>query len=148
MFAERKTCYSALFTNLVGWHAGAVSLPHRHLRNIDCLTAHTACLVCFITTVNGCSKRKRILLTNKTGTSTGHITKLKQSILLRCLWPPPKWHYFGPTNLHLSDIMFWLHSRINNLSLCRHWVAQQNVTNFITIIVVNLVTLLCCLSRT
>jgi chromatin remodeling complex protein RSC6 len=27
MFVERKVRYSALFTNLVGWHAGAVSLP-------------------------------------------------------------------------------------------------------------------------
>ncbi len=27
MFVERKVCSSALFTNLVGWHAGAVSLP-------------------------------------------------------------------------------------------------------------------------
>ncbi len=25
MFVERKVRYSALFTNLVGWHAGAVS---------------------------------------------------------------------------------------------------------------------------
>ncbi len=31
---------------------------HRHLRNIDCLMAHTACLVCFISTVNGCSKKE------------------------------------------------------------------------------------------
>jgi hypothetical protein len=35
------------------------SLDHRHLRNIDCLMAHTACLVCFISTVNGCSKKVR-----------------------------------------------------------------------------------------
>ncbi len=27
MFAERKVCYSALFTYLVGWHASAVSFP-------------------------------------------------------------------------------------------------------------------------
>ncbi len=27
MFVERKVCYSALFTNLVGWHSGAVSFP-------------------------------------------------------------------------------------------------------------------------
>jgi len=32
---------------------------HRHLSNIDCLTAHMACLVCFISTVNGRSKKKR-----------------------------------------------------------------------------------------
>ncbi len=37
---------------------------YRHLRNIDCLMAHTACLVCFISTVNGRSKKikKRSLL--------------------------------------------------------------------------------------
>jgi hypothetical protein len=30
---------------------------HRHLSNIDCLMARTACLVCFISTVNGRSKK-------------------------------------------------------------------------------------------
>ncbi len=30
---------------------------HRHLSNIDYLTAHTACLVCFISTVNDRSKK-------------------------------------------------------------------------------------------
>ncbi len=34
-------------------------LNHRHLRNIDSLTARTACLVWFSSTVNGRSKRKR-----------------------------------------------------------------------------------------
>jgi len=51
---------------------------HRHLSNIDCLTAHTACLVCFISTFNGRSKKKKSI---KTGTSSGQITNLKQSIL-------------------------------------------------------------------
>ncbi len=37
----------------------------------------TACLVCFISTVNCCRKKKPW----KTGTSSGHITNLKQSIL-------------------------------------------------------------------
>jgi hypothetical protein len=32
---------------------------HRHLRNIDCLMARTACLVCFSGSVNSRSKRKR-----------------------------------------------------------------------------------------
>ncbi len=32
---------------------------HRHLSNIDCLMAHTACLVCFISPVNGCNKKKK-----------------------------------------------------------------------------------------
>jgi len=27
MSVERKVCYSALFTNVVGWHAGTVSFP-------------------------------------------------------------------------------------------------------------------------
>jgi hypothetical protein len=33
-------------------------IPHRHLSNIDCLMAFTACLVCFISTVNGRNKNK------------------------------------------------------------------------------------------
>jgi hypothetical protein len=40
--------------------------------------AHTACLVCFISIVNGRSKKKKPI---KTGTSNRHITNLKQSIL-------------------------------------------------------------------
>ncbi len=51
---------------------------HRHLSNIDCLMACTACLVCFISTVDGCIKKKKPW---KTGASSGHITNLKQSIL-------------------------------------------------------------------
>jgi hypothetical protein len=49
--------------------------------------AHTACLVCFISTVNGRSnkkkekKRKEEAYPSKAGTSRGHITNLKQSIL-------------------------------------------------------------------
>ncbi len=35
-----------------------LTLNHRHLSNIDCLTARTACLVCFISTVNGHSMKK------------------------------------------------------------------------------------------
>jgi hypothetical protein len=49
----------------------------RYLSNIDCLTGHTACLVCFICTFNGRSKKEPI----KTGASSGHITNLKESIL-------------------------------------------------------------------
>jgi len=32
---------------------------HRHLSNIDCLMAHTTYLVCFISTVNGRSKKDK-----------------------------------------------------------------------------------------
>jgi hypothetical protein len=39
MFVERKVCYSALFTNLVGWHAGGVSFP-----TSDVILAQLACL--------------------------------------------------------------------------------------------------------
>ncbi len=38
MFVERKVCYSALFTNLVGWHAGAPSFPLS-----DVILAQLAC---------------------------------------------------------------------------------------------------------
>jgi hypothetical protein len=53
---------------------------HRHLSNIDCLLVHTTCLVSFISAVNGRSKKKR-KEAYKTGASSGHMTKLKQSIL-------------------------------------------------------------------
>ncbi len=47
--------------------------------------AHTACLVCFISTVNGRSnkkmKRKEEAYPWKAGSSSRHITNLKQSIL-------------------------------------------------------------------
>jgi hypothetical protein len=38
MFLKRKVCYSALFTNLVRWHAGAVSFPPS-----DVILAQLAC---------------------------------------------------------------------------------------------------------
>ena len=38
MFVERKVCYSALFTYLVGWHAGAVTFPLS-----DVILAQLAC---------------------------------------------------------------------------------------------------------
>ncbi len=46
--------------------------------------AHTACLVCFISIVNGRSKkkkRKEEACSWKAGASSRHITNLKQSIL-------------------------------------------------------------------
>ncbi len=48
--------------------------------------ARTACLVFFISTVNGCSKKKKEKKPIMNGASSRQITKLKQSILLRCLW--------------------------------------------------------------
>jgi hypothetical protein len=46
--------------------------------------ARTSCFVCYISTVNGCSKkkkRKEEAYPWKTGTSSGHIANLKQPIL-------------------------------------------------------------------
>jgi hypothetical protein len=43
MFVERKVCYSALFTNLVRCHAGAVSFPLS-----DVILAQLACPLCDI----------------------------------------------------------------------------------------------------
>ncbi len=62
-----------------------LSPDHRHLSNIYCLTAHTACLVCFISTVNGRSKKKS---PRNTGASSRHITNLKQSILTFSIFGP------------------------------------------------------------
>jgi hypothetical protein len=58
-------------------------LNHRHLSNIDCLMVHTACLVCFISTVNGRSKKTTTgKCLGKCGASSRRTTKLKQSIIL------------------------------------------------------------------
>jgi hypothetical protein len=38
----------------------AKTFEHRHLSNIDCLMACTTCLVCFISTVNGCNKKEAL----------------------------------------------------------------------------------------
>ncbi len=43
--------------------------------------AHIACLVCFISTVNGHSKKRKEKKPIKTGASSRHIKNLKQSIL-------------------------------------------------------------------
>ncbi len=51
-------------------------LKHRHLKNIDCLTAH----VFFISTVNGCSKKKKKRSLFCAALVAGTINKLEQSI--------------------------------------------------------------------
>jgi hypothetical protein len=38
---------------------GGLSKDHRHLSNIDCIMMYTTCLVCFISTVNGRSKKDK-----------------------------------------------------------------------------------------
>ncbi len=39
--------------------ASPLHARHRHIRNIDCLMARSACLVCFISTVNCHSKKRK-----------------------------------------------------------------------------------------
>ncbi len=75
-----------------------VSTHHRHLSSIDCLMVRTACLVCFISTVNSHSKKERKgKKPIKIGASRGHITNLKQSI--RILF----WYvWYSPTKATLS----------------------------------------------
>jgi hypothetical protein len=53
-----------LYVVISYFHNIHVHCNHRHLRNIDCLTVRTACLVCFISTVKDRSKKikKRSLL--------------------------------------------------------------------------------------
>jgi hypothetical protein len=95
-----------MFTFLVVWHTIGVILPHRHLTNIDCLTAHTACLVCFITTVNGYSK-KIIIKGEKCGASSRHITNLKQSIFSFNIYGlPPCVVLLGQLACPLNDVIF------------------------------------------
>ncbi len=62
----------------IGWN-------HRHLSNIDCLIVRTACLDYFISTVNGLAKKGGGCL-GRYDASSGHTTKLKQSIFFRYRW--------------------------------------------------------------
>jgi hypothetical protein len=50
--AEERVCYNNLVQR-------AQCCPHRHLSNVDYLMARTSCLVCFNSTVNGHSKKKK-----------------------------------------------------------------------------------------
>jgi hypothetical protein len=58
--ARKKYWYDQhLVHNYIGF---ILHLSHRHLSNIGCLKAHTACLVCFISTVNGHSEKRKTSL--------------------------------------------------------------------------------------
>ncbi len=52
-------CKKKLFLHLQQQNIEAL-LPIEHLSHIDCLIAHTTCLVCFISTVNGRSKKRSL----------------------------------------------------------------------------------------
>ncbi len=60
-FVRTTLCRNARHVKNVrqSWSNFCLPQTHRHLSNIDCLMAHTACLVCFISTVNGRSKKEQ-----------------------------------------------------------------------------------------
>ncbi len=74
--------------------------------------ARTDCLVCLISTVNGCSKENKPW---KTSASSGLITKLKQSILLRCLWKKTR----NGTDI-LSHVLHWQSLLAKPLAISHH----------------------------
>ncbi len=73
----------------------SIDTHHGHLSNIDCLRAHTARLVRFISIVNGRSKKKPW----KTGTSSRYITNLKQSVL-------ETFNIYDPHRTNLREIKY------------------------------------------
>ncbi len=93
-----------------------MTADHRHLKNIDCLTARTACLVCFISTVNGHSKKKKEKKPIMRGTSSDHITKLKQSIILRCL-----------CGRCCRETMAYCHRYLREVDCSRHISSQKSL---------------------
>jgi hypothetical protein len=58
-----------------------VTLAHRHLRNIDCLTARTACLVMNVSFVSCRSRKKKKRRLFCAALVAGTVNKLEQSIL-------------------------------------------------------------------
>jgi hypothetical protein len=98
---------------------------HRHLSNIDCLTAHTAWLICFISTVNGHSKKR----SRMTGTSGRHITSLKKSIL-------ETFNIYGQTLTFRArqgavfTILHFLHNLLINQPKLRKWLQLLLVNDY------------------
>jgi len=67
--------------DIKGW-TETLKVSHRHINNIDCLRVSSACLVCFLSTVNGRIKKERKKKRLKPNASSEHRTILKQSIFL------------------------------------------------------------------
>ncbi len=74
--------------------------------------ARTACLVCFISTVNGhYNKKKEEAYTWKASASSGHTTNLKQSILrlsISMLSPLSMWMFHKPTCVKQTSFLRYL----------------------------------------
>jgi hypothetical protein len=73
-------------------------LPHRHLSKIDCLKVRTACLVYFISTVNGRSKKVEIALED-VGLVVGMQQNLSNLLFFRYLW-------FAPSKFFKANLIF------------------------------------------
>jgi len=58
MFNKPTSQLTSFVESKVASHSGNYYY-RRHLSDIDCLKAHTACLVCFISTVNGNRKKEK-----------------------------------------------------------------------------------------
>ncbi len=95
-------------------------LYHRHLRKIDWLLACTACLVCIISTVSGCRKKLKM----PSEDSSGHITKLKQSILFRYLWTV----WVNAQSIFLRCLCLkWLIFKAAQVNLGQHGINPINI---------------------
>jgi len=71
------------------------SFYHRQLSNIDSLMARTACLLCFIKTVNGCSKKGENALKD-VALEAGTQQNLSNLLFYRYLWlllTISRWHF-------------------------------------------------------
>jgi hypothetical protein len=88
---------------MVSFASGTLSIPWTS-KKIDSLMAHTACLVCLVSTVSGLSKNAL----GRGNASNGHITKLEQS---RYLW---SMNTFGFHSLPYSKIdrSFWIDKHV------------------------------------
>ncbi len=96
------------FSSLAVWlymSVAAIMLLHDWIKiidiilKIDWLMAHTACLVCLVSTVSGRCKNAL----GKRSASSGHITKLEQSPFLRYLWIKCS-HFVCCNHRHLRKI--------------------------------------------
>ncbi len=95
--------------------------------------ASTACLICFISTVNGCSnkkkKRKEETFLWKAGASSRYIKNLKQSILetfdIYAINSLPWYHENDVENMFLI-VSALLRLESNLLSLC--WIGSALMT--------------------
>ncbi len=98
------------------WKGIIMYYSHRHLRKIDWLRAFTACLVCLVSTVSGCSK----IALGKGSASSWHITNLSNLLFFRYLWLYHWNQYTTKPVLYKQNALFEPCiniKRINSLSL-------------------------------